>query len=206
MLLGDVQGLEVVVVVLHLGTLLNGEAQTDEDVLQVSLDQVQRMNVTHLGGGAGHGDVQLLLLQTALQGLGGQSLLAGGHGGLDVGADLIGDLTHHGALLGGQLAHTAQDGGQLALLTQILDAKCLQISALGVDGGQSLASDLLEIFFHAHDACISFRVRNKYECPRGEKETPAPWTDTPIRINWDGRQTRGTTRLPLPRERQLIDG
>ena len=151
MILGDVQGLEVVVIVLHLGTLLNREAQTDEDVLQVALNQVQRMDVTHLGGGAGHGDVQLLLLQTALQSLGGQGLLAGVHGGLNVGAHLVGDLTHNGTLLGGQLTHTAQDGGQLALLTQILDAKGLQIRAVGGDGGQSLASDLLKIFFHAHD-------------------------------------------------------
>ena len=151
MILGDVQGLEVVVVKLHLGTLLNGEAQTDEDVLQVSLYQIQGVNVTHLGGGAGHGNVQLLFLEPALKSFGGQGILAGLHGLLNVGADVVGNLADNGALLGSQLTHATQHSSQLTFLTQVLDAKSLQVRTVGGDGGQSLASDLFKIFFHAHD-------------------------------------------------------
>ena len=141
---------EVVLGQLHLRAVQHGEAHADEDVLDLIQGDIHGVAVTGLVGLAGDGHVQSLSLQTVLQGLGLQLLAPALQGLLQGGPDLVGQLTHGGALLGGELAHLLEDGGELTLLAQVLDPEGIQGGGVagGLKGGQGLGADVCQLFFH----------------------------------------------------------
>ena len=150
--LGEVQGLEVIVVGFHLRALHHIEAHPQEDLLDLVQHQGEGMPVAGGGGAAGHGDVdglgpELFLQLGGLQGLGpgGQLLLQGF-------PDLVGQLPDDGALLGGKAPHLLEDGGELPLLSQELDPQVFQL--LQVPGGLELLvgrfPDGFQSGFHGH--------------------------------------------------------
>ena len=126
MVLRDVQQLEVVVVVLHLGALHDLVAHAHEDVDHLLKGDVHRVQGACAARRSRQGHVHSLglqaglllaflqlcaaLLQRILQGL----------------AHVVHQLAHLRALLGGELAHAAQQTGQLALLAEDVDANLLQ--------------------------------------------------------------------------------
>ena len=98
----------------------------------------------------GDGHVQRLLLQPALQGGGLQLFRAVLQGGLQGGADVVGQLAHDGALLRGEPAHHLQHAGELPLLAQVLYPELIEIRGRGrrLEGGHGLFLDLCQLFFH----------------------------------------------------------
>ena len=126
MVLRDVQKLEVVVVVLHLGALHDLVAHAHEDVDHLIESNVHRVQGTGAARRSRQGHVHGLGLQAglllALLQL-GAALLQRVLQGL---AHVVHQLAHLRALLGGQLAHAAQQSGQLALLAEDVDANLLQ--------------------------------------------------------------------------------
>ena len=150
-ILGEVQGLKVVVVGFHLGAVHHIEAHAQKDLLHLVQHQGDGVTVAGGRGGTRHGDVnglgpQLLLQEGSLKGLG-----PGGEFPLHRFPDLVGQLADDRTLLGGKPPHPFQDGGKLPFLAQELDPKVVQLlEAFGL--GKLLmgrSPDRFQCGFHA---------------------------------------------------------
>ena len=99
------------------------------------------------------------------------------------GADLIGQLSHGGALLGGEFAHLLEYGGELALLAEVLYPQ--RLKRFGVrgagDGGCGFGPELFQHLFHF---VSDFPFRS---CGTHKKTAPRPIQD-------ERPLFRGTTR------------
>ncbi len=166
--LRHVQGLEVVVVVLHLRPLDNAEPHADENPLDFPQFGAQRVAVAELPARAGQGHVDFLPLQPA-RGLRLLKLLrARRKFGFDVRADFVGQLAHGRSLLGGKAAHPLQNGGQLPLFAEVADPQLLQAPAVLRPAQFALRrlADCLQLLFHA---LSSFRSGEYQKSPRPQK-------------------------------------
>src|SRR5205823_7399758 len=146
-----VQGVEVVVDGLDLGPLDDGEAEPEEDVLELAPglgDEVQAAD--GLRRVAGERDVDAVGDQPLLE-LGGLELgVASGDRVLELAAGQVGRLADAAALGRLELGHAAQQVGQLGLASQPLHARLLERARgrrLG-DGGARVGGDLLDAVDH----------------------------------------------------------
>ena len=105
MVLGNVQGLKVVVVGFHLGTVGDFKAHADKNLLDLIEDNGQGMLSAKLGALSRQGHIQLLAFQPGSH----LACLDFRQTGLDIrfdpGTDLVGQLADHRALLRRELSH-----------------------------------------------------------------------------------------------------
>ena len=147
MVFRDVQRLEVVVVILHLGALDDLEAEADEDVLKLGLHQRERVTAADGCGLGGQGDVHRLRLELCLKRRLMRRRLFLLNQILDVGAHVVGHLTDFRSFLGGELPHAAQHACQLAFLAEVLHAQSFEVSILLAELCRRLGLDLFQHFF-----------------------------------------------------------
>ena len=96
---------EVILGKLDLRAVEDRVTHADENFLGFVQGLVHGVLMAQADGGAGDGDVQRFVAQLLFQGDGVQRCAALFQMGLDLGADLVGQLPDKGALLGGELAH-----------------------------------------------------------------------------------------------------
>ena len=176
MVLGQVQKLEVVVVILHLRALHHLVAHAHEDVHHLRKRDVHRVQRAGAASGAGQGHVDGLRLQARGLFLGGQLPGALLQFFLQRGAHVVHQLAHLRPLLRRQLAHAAQKAGQFALLAQHGHADLLQRGAgLGlVDVHEHPLADFPKHLFHPIFTpqpvfCGSGTGHKKASSPQGAK-------------------------------------
>ena len=96
---------EVILGKLDLRAVEDRVTHADENFLGFVQGLVHGVLMAQADGVAGDGDVQRFVAQLLFQGDGVQCCAALFQMGLDLGADLVGQLPDKGALLGGELAH-----------------------------------------------------------------------------------------------------
>ena len=154
-ILREVQRLEVIIVGFHLGTLGNGKAHADENILNLVKNKVKRVLLT---GGAGRARKRYvncfgskLLFKHMLPDMSVRLFKFI----FDFGANLVRHLTDNRAFLRGKPAHLLEYGSQLALFTKVANAKLLKPFGILRRGKLLLCllANLLQQFFH----CIQLR-------------------------------------------------
>ena len=161
MALLDVELGEVILSQFNLGAVNYIKAHADKDVLDLVKNIVHGVLVTYSLLYAGQSDVDSFVNQLLLHHLAAKLFLALFQCALNLGAQLVCQLTHDGALLSGELAHLLEDCGELTLLAQVFYSEGFQFfNALagqnGLDGG---LSESLHLFFHTHFLLSVFPVK-----------------------------------------------
>ena len=154
-----VQRREVVPGGLHVGTVLDGVAEADEDVLDLLADLADEVLGALGEVASGKRDVRRLGVDPGREHGLLELELALGDGSVHIGAHLVRELAHGGALLGRELAHHLHGGRERTLLARHGDADLLErierarvpetLLGLGLDG--------LEIVENRHVPCLPFR-------------------------------------------------
>ena len=126
MALVDVQLREVILRKLDLRAVEYLKAHADEYILELVKDIVHRVLVTHADILARQRHVDGFALKLELHHRGRKLLAALFYRFFDLAPELIGQLTHCGALLSRKTAHLAQYRRQLALFAEIPDAHRLK--------------------------------------------------------------------------------
>ena len=150
MVLRDVQRLEVVVVELDLRALCDGEAKTEENLLELVEHDVQRMLFA---------DHDLVARQGNVDGLGSELLFERClleqlfllvDDGLDLSANVVDELADDRALLRSNVLHTLEQSGQLALLAEELDTRFIEGACIRRRSKLLLRGlqNALQLFFH----------------------------------------------------------
>ena len=139
----SVEGLEVVVLGLHLGALGDLVAHADEDILDLPLRLGDEMEMAQGRGPARQADVDALLLQFVHQFLGLQRRSAHFEGLLEFAPDEVSDLSDFGPLGRRKLGDGAEKQGQIGLAAEEANPHALQGSQVGglVDGARTLRVD-----------------------------------------------------------------
>src|SRR3990172_11177781 len=128
MILGNIQGFEVVVIPLDLRPFHDGKAHFHENPTDPSDDLRNGVQAAQAWAAPRQGDVDLVF---------GQDLIARNRfeGGstsdnplFDRPLDLVGKCTDNGTALGGQRCQLAKNGGESALATEKVDAGLLELS------------------------------------------------------------------------------
>ena len=149
-ILGDIERLEIVVFGFHLRTIHHIKAHRLENVDQVLQHDVQRVQSAFFAVATRHGHIQRFVLQTCRLLRSAHRSGAGFQRFLQLGAHLVHQLTHLGALLGGQCAHAAQQAGERAFFAHHLNAKILQLARLAqrLQLLHRLLAQRFDLFFH----------------------------------------------------------
>jgi hypothetical protein len=134
-----VEGVEVVVDGLDLGALDDGEAQANEDILELAPGGGQQMQAPDvLRRLAGQGDVDAVGGELDVELAGLELLRAALDQLLERLAGLVGRAPDGAALLGRQLRDAAQEVGQLRLAPQVLHAQLLERGGRARRGDRAL--------------------------------------------------------------------
>ena len=147
MVLRNVQRLEVVVVVLDLGSLDDLKTETDENVLKLGLHQRERVPAADDRRLGGQGDIHRLCRELRLKRSLVRRRLLLLDQVLDIGANLVCHLPDFRSLLGGELPHAAQHARQLALLAEVLHAQRFRVGILLTEPCRRLSLDFFQHFF-----------------------------------------------------------
>ena len=144
---GDVEGLEVVVVVLDLRALGDTEAGVGEQALDTQQGAGNRVQATAGLAASGQGNVHPLGLQPGLQGLALQRTAALVDPGLELLLGLVDGLPGLGTLFLGQLTQGLELLGQQTALAEKAHAHRIQGRQIGgrVDTGRRLGLQLLQL-------------------------------------------------------------
>ena len=150
---GEVHRREHVPVVLHLGTIGQGEAHAGEDVDDLVLHDGERVACAQLYGVGRTGEVHLG--STAVVGL--EGLFEFGDALCSAGLQCVESHAHLFLLLGRhvtEVGHQVIDG---ALLAQILDAQCFQLFCAIGGEGFDLSHECFYLAYH-NDICCFFEL------------------------------------------------
>ena len=148
---GDVERLEVVVVLLDLRPLEHVEAHAREDVDQLLLDEGDGVDGTAARELRGHGHVDLFARVACGELLFFQLLLARCELLLRPGAHVADQLARGGALFGRDVAHPLGQRGDGARLAEILHLQFKQLLARrnALHALADLAADAFDLLFHS---------------------------------------------------------
>ena len=145
----DVQGVEVVVFGLDLGTVQHCEAERYKELLQFLLDACDRVQVATARSRRGKGEVDPFGFQPRAQGCLGERRLAGFERIFQL---LAGAVHYHAdalAVVGRELAHVLTELRKATLASERVHARGLQLLRRrgGADTGQRTGLELLYGFF-----------------------------------------------------------
>ena len=150
MILRDVQRLEVVVVELDLRAFRDREAKTEENLLELVEDDVQRMLLANHDLVARKGNVNGLSSELFFERRLLEQLFLLVDDGLDLSANVVDELADNRALLRSNVLHTLEQSGQLALLTEELDTRFIEGACIRCRSKLLLRGlqNALQLFFH----------------------------------------------------------
>ena len=168
---GGIELGEVVVGLLHLGTIHDLKAHVDKNFFDLVQHAVHRVLVADFNFPAGDSDIHCLQLELGLHGLLGENGGLRLHGLFHVGADLVGHLPHHGAQLGRESTHLFENSGQLSLFAQVFDPQRLQLGGLpsSGDGFQRMLANGFQLFLHIKSSFTWMWINKLY---RGKTKSP----------------------------------
>ena len=150
MILRDVQRHEVVVVELDLRAFCDREAQTEENLLELVEDDVQRMLFADHDLVARKGNVNGLGFELLFERCLLEQLFLLVDDGLDLSANVVDELADDRALLRSNVLHTLEQSGQLALLAEELDTRFIEGACIRCRSKLLLRGlqNALQLFFH----------------------------------------------------------
>ena len=141
MVLRDVQGREVVVVLLHLRAFGHAVSEPQKEINDLFGGGDQRMAMAHRRAGRRSGDVQTFPGDPFLHRHLLHDLKSIGQQALHLGFQHIGPLAHHGTFVAGQLAHGTEHRRDSSLLAKQSNPQLLQL--LSIAGSGDISSCLL---------------------------------------------------------------
>ena len=150
MILRNVQRLKVVVVELDLRAFRDREAKTEENLLELVEDDVQRMLLADHDLVARQGNVDGLGRELLFERCLLEQLFLLVDDGLDLSANVVDELADDRALLRSNVLHTLEQSGQLALLAEELDTRFIEGACIRRRSKLLLRGlqNALQLFFH----------------------------------------------------------